>query len=186
MTGSILLTSEEKAGGTRKDKNVFAIQTPVAIFVGWRMERGDSTKPAAVRYTRIEGPRKEKLDKLASIKSSSDLAWKKVPSDWLAPFRPRTKGNFMDWPLLTDLIPWQYSGIETKRPWPIAPDKDTVVTRWAVLLTSNDKQVLMKESGDRTIELGQSERASFAPLSLRSFTSRYPDFASSGLGSLIG
>jgi hypothetical protein len=28
--------------GTRKDENVFAIKTPVAIFIAWRKEKKDS------------------------------------------------------------------------------------------------------------------------------------------------
>lgn len=43
--------------GTRKDDNVFAIQTPVAIFVAWRKAKPNPETLATVRYTRIEGTR---------------------------------------------------------------------------------------------------------------------------------
>jgi hypothetical protein len=151
--------------GTRQDENVFAIKTPVAIFIGWRKAKKDSGRPAVVRYTRLEGTREKKLEKLAAIKSSVDLEWKKVPSEWQASFIPEMKGHFMSWPLLTDLMPWQYSGLETKRPWPIGSDKDVLVRRWAALLASENKSELMKESGDRTIGLSQLDfLPPYAPL----------------------
>ncbi len=160
--------------GTRKDENVFAIQTPVAIFVAWRKEKKDCAKPAVVRYARLEGTRDEKLEKLAAIKSSVDLEWKKVPSEWQASFIPEMKGNFMSWPLLTDMMPWQYSGLETKRPWPIGSDKDVLMRRWAALLASEKKSELMKESGDRTVGLSQLD---FLPpyASLRAISLLPPD-----------
>jgi len=64
--------------GTRKDENVFAIQTPVAIFVAWRKGKGDPDTPATVRYTRIEGTRDEKLAALEAVTSIDDLDWKAV------------------------------------------------------------------------------------------------------------
>jgi len=143
--------------GTRKDENVFAIQTPVAIFVARRKERKDNEKPAIVRHARLEGTREEKLKKLASIGSSADLAWKKVPSEWLAPFRPEIKGAYSQWPLLVDLMPWQHSGLETKRPWPIAPSEDVLLRRWTTLVASDNRAELMKESGDRTIGLSHKD-----------------------------
>ncbi|MCX6569513.1 MAG: N-6 DNA methylase [Candidatus Aminicenantes bacterium] len=147
--------------GTRKDENVFAIQTPVAIFVAWRKGKEDSEKPAVVRYTRIEGTRDEKLEKLASIGSTINLTWKKAPSHWQAPFRPEMIGNFMSWPPLTDMMPWQYSGIQVKRSWPIAPNPELLKARWENLLSSQEKKSLFKESGDR--EVGKAQADLFRP-----------------------
>jgi hypothetical protein len=67
--------------GTRRDENVFAIQTPVAIFVAWRKAKPQPDTPATVRYTRIEGTREEKLAALDSIALNSDLKWESVSSD---------------------------------------------------------------------------------------------------------
>ena len=74
--------------GTRKDENVFAIQTPVAIFVAWRKTMKSTDDPATVRYTRIEGTREEKLAALGKVKSAENLKWEKVPVELQAPFRP--------------------------------------------------------------------------------------------------
>jgi hypothetical protein len=137
--------------GTRKEKNVFSIQTPVAIFVAWRKTKPDPATPAVVRYTRIEGTRQEKLFALNEVTSESLLQWHLVSHEWQAPFKPLMSGTFSDWPLLTDLFPWQNSGVECKRTWPIAPDKHILRVRWAALSRSENKKDLFKETRDRKI-----------------------------------
>ncbi len=141
--------------GTRKDENVFAIQTPVAIFVAWRKAKPNPDSPATVRYTRIEGTREEKLATLDSIGSSSDLKWEVAPSDWQAPFRPKSTGSFSTWPSITAMLPWQHSGIECKRTWPIECEREVLIQRWGNLLASSERATSMKESGDRTVSLSQ-------------------------------
>lgn len=143
--------------GTRKDENIFAVQTPVAIIVAWRKAKKDSGQPAAVRYTRIDGSRQEKLEKLALVYSATNLKWERISPVWQARFRPEGKGKFTTWPLLTDIMPWQYSGIETKRSWPIAMEKGILLRRWETLLASDKRAELMKESGDRTVSLSQND-----------------------------
>ncbi len=141
--------------GTRKDENVFAIQTPVAIFVAWRKAKPDPNTPAIVRYTRIEGTREEKLRALDAVKSSGGLKWEIVPSDWQTHFKPVSSSNFALWPPLTDLLPWQNNGVQCKRTWPIAPTTELLETRWKEFLKAPDRGIAMKESGDRTISLKQ-------------------------------
>ncbi len=119
--------------GTRKTDNVFAILTPVAIAVAVCFRRPDRKKPATVHYTRIDGSRAEKLQKLDSVTDFGDLKWETCPTDWQAPFRPAGKGNYFKWPLLTDLMPWQHSGVKVGRSWPIAPDENTLRSRWRTL-----------------------------------------------------
>lgn len=139
--------------GTRQDENVFAIQTPVCIFVAWR--RGRKVKdapPAAVRYVRINGTRAEKLRALDAIMKNGDLAWEPVPSGWHAPFKPAGTGDFFTWPNLTDLMPWQHSGGEIKRHWPISPQQSLLKERWEVLAKSPAKAMLFKETRDRKID----------------------------------
>lgn len=141
--------------GTRKNENVFAIQTPVAIFVAWRKAKPNPDTPATIRYSRIEGTREEKLEILDAMKSGDDLKWVRVASDWQAPFKPALQGVYSKWPLITDLFPWQHSGIECKRTWPIECEKDVLISRWKGLLNTSDRAAAMKESGDRTILLSQ-------------------------------
>jgi hypothetical protein len=141
--------------GTRKDENVFAIQTPVAIFVAWRKENKNTSRPAKIRYVRIEGDREAKLSSLSGIRTASGLKWENAASEWQAPFLHKHSSLFSGWPLLIDILPWRYSGLETKRPWPIAPARAVLTDRWEHLLSAGDRAQNMKESGDRTIDSSQ-------------------------------
>ena len=139
--------------GTRRDENVFAIQTPVAIFVGYRKGRSCPNTPATVRYTRVAGTREEKLRQLDAIRSEADLQWTAVSDGWQNSFKPKTEGTFADWPNLTDLMPWQQSGCKLNRTWPIGPSIDLLKERWKTLVTTKkaERPVFFKESRDRKI-----------------------------------
>jgi len=137
--------------GTRKEENVFAIQTPVAIFVAWRKKVKDDDTPAIVRYTRIEGTRDKKLTTLKKVRIAMDLKWETAPNQWQAPFRPATTGDFNKWPRITDIFPWQQPGVGFYRTWPVAPDTATLTLRWKTFVSSQDKETLFKETRDRKI-----------------------------------
>ena len=137
--------------GTRRSDNVFAIQTPVAIAVTFRADKAKLDVSAVVRYTRVEGTRREKLTKLDAIDDFDSLNWRDCPGEWQAPFRPMGEGEYFSWPLLTDLMPWQHSGSQLKRTWPIGPDKETLEKRWGVLLNSSDRETLFRQTSYRTI-----------------------------------
>ena len=143
--------------GTHKSENVFAIQTPVAIAVALRSEKVAAAKPADIHYALIEGTRAEKLAVLDDIDgfAHSSLKWQDCPEDWQAPFRPAGKGDYFTWPLITDLMPWQHSGAQFKRTWPIAPDGELLERRWRALLASPNREHLaksFKETRDRKIQ----------------------------------
>lgn len=137
--------------GSRKDENVFAIQTPVAIAIAVRYGQADRNAQANVRYTRIQGSRREKLDALDNVTSFSDLSWESCPSGWQDPFRPVGVGPYFAWPALADLFPWQHSGAQIKRTWPIGPDPTTLQRRWDGLLNAPDRRVAFKETRDRKV-----------------------------------
>ena len=139
--------------GTRKDENVFDIQIPVAIAIAVRTEKANTESPAKVKFVNIAGTREQKLTKLEAINSFSKLEWQDCPEDWQAPFRPRDERIFFSWPLLTDLMPWQQSGIQFQRTWPIAPDTETLFNRWSNLLSTNSMDLAraFKETRDRKI-----------------------------------
>ncbi len=138
--------------GTRQDDNVFVIQTPVAIAVAVRDPETDEDEPARVYYTRIEGNRAEKLEALEAITALDSLTWQACPDDWQAPFRPAGEGPYFTWPLLTDLMPWQHSGVQLKRTWPIGPDVETLQRRWQGLLNAQDRGKAFRETRDRRID----------------------------------
>lgn len=134
--------------GTRMDDNVFAIQTPVAITVAVRYGGPQFNTPAKVHYTRIEGTRSTKLHSLETLQSLNDLKFKTCPNDWNGGFRPEGAGSFFNWPLLTDLMPWQQSGVKAGRSWVIAPNKDVLQKRIKYLISApaSDRGELFKNS----------------------------------------
>jgi hypothetical protein len=138
--------------GTRQDDNVFAIQTPVAITIAARYgTAAQSDKPATVHYSRIEGTRAAKLHQLETLQSLADLKFEDAPTAWDAPFRPAGKGDYFDWPLLTDLMPWQQSGVQLKRTWPIGVTVEILQERWRKLLAASDQVSAFRETPYRTI-----------------------------------
>jgi hypothetical protein len=154
--------------GTRKSENVFAIQTPVAIAIAARYGKPNRRRPAKVRYARIVGTREEKLRALDGVSSFASVQWEDCPDDWLAPFQPAGKGEYFDWPLLTALLPWQHSGVQLKRTWPIGPCKETLQTRWRGLLLARDRSCAFHATGDREIDgiyqVALTDDADFRPV----------------------
>lgn len=126
--------------GPRKTSNVFAIATPVAIAVGIRHAEPRPHEPATVWYTRLDGDEPAKLAGLEAIGTFDDVAWRRCDDEWLAPLTPPGEGDFFSWPALTDLFPWQHSGVQMKRTWVIAPDRDTLRIRWQTLLGASPQE----------------------------------------------
>lgn len=116
--------------GARKEQNVFAIQTPVAICLAVRSQSADSGRPARVRYTRISGDRDEKLRALAAFSQLSDLEWREADAGWHAPFVPASAESWLRHPKLADLFPLQLPGPMLNRTWPVAPTRDVGEERW--------------------------------------------------------
>ena len=137
--------------GARKSDNLFVIRTPVCIAVAVRVKEAMEDTPAVVHYARIEGTRDQKLGALEAITGFPAVDWQDCPTDWQAPFRPTGRGVYFDWPLLTDLMPWQHSGVQLKRTWPIAPDVGTLERRWHGLLNSEDRSKAFRGTGDREV-----------------------------------
>ncbi|MDE0157889.1 MAG: N-6 DNA methylase [Gammaproteobacteria bacterium] len=162
--------------GTRQSENVFAIQTPVAIAIAIRLKGVDPDEPATVHYTCIEGTRKEKLAKLDTIHDFDAVKWQDCPTDWQDPFRPMVENSkYFSWPLLTDLMPWQHSGVQLKRTWPIAEGLELLGRRWEGLMQAADRAAAFRETGDRTIHgnyrnnlSGQSDSTAIALLPTKS------------------
>ena len=138
--------------GTRQSENVFAIQTPVAIAVAVRYGEARKEAPAEVRYACLDGTRDQKLKALDAIADFASLTWQDCPDDWQAPFRPAATGKYTTWPPLIDLLPWQHSGVQLKRTWPISPAKETLEQRWRSLLAAKDRSTAFRGTGDREVD----------------------------------
>lgn len=140
--------------GARKTENVFDIQTPVAIAIGVRKGSGDREKPATVRYAKIKGSRRQKFDALHRIVRFSSVDWQNCPRDWYAPFKPEGEGAYFDWPALTDIFPWQHSGVQFKRTWPIGESEEVLRDRWShfTSLSVNERRRAFRETPSRKLE----------------------------------
>lgn len=140
--------------GSVKTENVFAIQTPVAITMACRTGDADLERPARVRHVRIEGSREEKLSVLQDIRALSDADWRDCPEGWLDPFCPKGEGEYFAWPALSDIMPWQHTGVMVSRTWPIAPDEETLALRWRSLLRAEveGRAVAFKEDKFRKLQ----------------------------------
>ncbi len=139
--------------GARKTENVFAIRTPVAIAIGVRNGPPQPDTPAKVWKTRLTGSEQQKLAVLNSVASLSDLDWRECSQEWGATFFPAETGTFSDWPMVTDVFPWQHSGTQLKRTWPIGETKGVLVKRWRSLLemSAGKMNSAFRETGDRKV-----------------------------------
>ena len=137
----------------RQSSNVFAIRTPVAIAIAARFGEAASPTPARTRYARLEGSKAEKLDALGRIKSLEDLTWHDVPDTHGVAFVPRRRSEYSAWPALTDLFPWQTSGCQMKRTWPIGPTPEVLRQRWVRLLElpAEERHSAFRETRDRSV-----------------------------------
>lgn len=136
--------------GARKTENVFAIRTPVAIAVGVRYGESAADQPAVVRYAKIAGSRAEKLAAIGEVEKFEDLPFEECFDGWQDVFLPKSTGEYFSWPLLTDVFPWQHSGVQLKRNWPIGETKQVLERRWEGLLKAEDRAAAYRET-DRKI-----------------------------------
>ncbi len=148
-----ILDLEGGQNGARKTENVFAIKTPVCIATGIRHAAKKKTPLAKVRYACITGTREEKLAKLKAIGGFGDVAWDDCFDGATEPLLPKRVGNFFAWPLLTDLWPWQHSGGEIKRSWPIGETREVLAERWSALVAAPtaEKAAAFFETRDRKV-----------------------------------
>ena len=139
--------------GARKTENVFAIRTPVTIAIGVRDGEPHPDSPARVRKVLLTGTEREKLEALDAAESLSGLEWRECPSKWDAPFMPTQAGGSFDWPAVTDVFPWQHSGMQFKRTWPIATTPHVLADRWRALVEHpvDARGPSFRETRDRTI-----------------------------------
>ena len=139
--------------GARKTDNVFAIRTPVAIAVGVRYGPPSPDTAARVHKVKLTGSEREKLETLDSVESFDDLDWRECSRNWDEPFYPTGTGAYMDWPIVTDVFPWQHSGVQLKRTWPIGESRELLEQRWRFLLSQplEERARLFRETADRNV-----------------------------------
>jgi hypothetical protein len=135
----------------RASENVFPIRTPVAICLGFR--RSTSHARARVHYARLDGSRAAKLDALDAIGSVNGITWQAAPDGSGDAFAPRPRSEYASWPSLCELFPWQVSGAQLKRTWPIASTPEVLRARWQQLLRlpPDERAYAFGPTRDRTL-----------------------------------
>jgi hypothetical protein len=140
----------------RRTENVFPIRTPVAIAMGIRYSAHVAGRPAAVHYTRLTGNRSHKLAALDAMRHLAQVPWQSAGVGPCLPFVPNARGDYATWPKLTDLFPWQVSGAQLKRTWPIAATPAVLRERWVRLLdlptSGTERATAFKETRDRDLD----------------------------------
>lgn len=114
------------------------VQQPVCIVLALRRSAIKEEKPAVVRFRSLsEGSRDLKFNELAAI-TLEDQDWVQAPAEWRAPFLPAGAAEWTGYPALEDLFTYNGSGVMTGRTWVIAPDAESLRTRWKVLVSERD------------------------------------------------
>jgi len=126
--------------GAHKDPNIFDIETPVSIVTIGRFGAGDEGTPAKGWHRRVVGSREEKLHYLGTqAPSVGDSEWAALSTGWHAPLAPLAgAAGWQDFPLLTDLFPWQQPGCKFGRTWPIGPSASLLAARWSRFVSTDD------------------------------------------------
>ena len=156
-----IIDLEGDSRGTRRTENVFDIQTPVAIAIGIRDGGPNPGQPAKVNKTKLTGSASSKLAVLSDDVSFAKFEWQECMNGWEAPFHHKNKEDYDDWPKVTEIFPWQHSGVQFKRTWPIGETRDVLINRWEQLRDSSGKyrhssdedqlKAAFKETRDRIV-----------------------------------
>jgi hypothetical protein len=123
-----------------------------------------SSAPAKAHYVKINGQRNDKLQKLDAITAFADLNWKTCMDGVLEPFLPEPSKEYAAWPDIRDLAPWQISGAQFKRTWPIAESRELLNRRWEALLSypGSERAEVFQETRDRLVASPPDPRRSSA------------------------
>lgn len=153
------------------------VQQPVCIVIAARWRAESKTTLARVRWQAIpSGPRDQKFDALRDLRLDGP-GWQNCSDgrDGRAPFMPASSGQWAQFPSLEDLFVYGGSGVQPMRVWVVAPDAESLVTRWKRLIDapSDEKQTLFHPTlragipADRHIDSVIKESIPGYPLNLR-------------------
>jgi hypothetical protein len=116
------------------------VQQPVCIVLAARKQGKAEDKSAVVRFRALpKGHRDQKFTALQMC-SLQDAVWESCSTDWRAPFLPVAKGLWSEFPKLEGLFSYNGSGVMAGRTWVIAPDTESLETRWKRLISEKDPE----------------------------------------------
>lgn len=142
-----------------------AVQQPVCIVLASRSPANDPKEPARARFLSLaKGRREAKFAQLSKI-TLDGKGWSDCPKDWRAPFLPASAGGWANYAPLDSLLGDCGSGVMPGRTWIIAPDAQSLESRWSKLITEPSKDTRTTlfhphEGGDKTIAKGSSKELS--------------------------
>lgn len=106
------------------------VQQTICIVLAARTRANDSEVPARVLFRALPKARREvKFATLAEY-STSDPAWIEADPEWTAPFLPARTGDWASFTPLASLFVWSSPGVKTHRTWVVAPDAESLASRW--------------------------------------------------------
>ena len=105
-----------------------------------------------INYKLISNSAKAKLNYLNNNDIINILDWTKCDS-YQDTFLPIASNKYSSWISLKNIFPWQHSGTQFKRLWPIAESKEVLVKRWKklVALPKNQRAEAFIETDARLI-----------------------------------
>ncbi|QZY84650.1 N-6 DNA methylase [Micrococcus luteus] len=133
---------------------VFAIQTPVAVGIFVRNSQASPEVPAPIYYREVAGTRAQKFAQFPEIHLNGE-GWLEAPTEWRAPFTPKSGDTWSSFPSVRDLYPWYSTGLSTNRTWVYSPSPDVLQLRLNTVVAERDpeaKSVLFKESRDANLK----------------------------------
>jgi hypothetical protein len=132
---------------------VFNIETPVVIAMFIRTNGTDTTTPAVIQHTTLQGTYPEKMRTLSTL-TLDDARWTPVRDAWTAPFTPAPAGTWDSYPAISDVMPWYITGVTSNRGWVYSPSASTLDERFKRLTQEPDaktKADLLKTTDTSTI-----------------------------------
>src|SRR3989337_2744962 len=110
--------------------------------------------PARVHKAKIRGTTQGKLDALRGLATLGDLTWVECSRDWDAPFYAVGASAYFNSPKVTDIFPWQHSGVQMKRTWPVGETPGLLEERWRRFTDSDvhGRRSAFRETRDRKID----------------------------------
>ncbi|MEJ7634719.1 type ISP restriction/modification enzyme [Aeromicrobium sp.] len=133
------------------------VQQTLSIGIFVRGVDVSEDTPADISYVALSGRREDKYRALEALTLDSP-SWRKARTGWQAPFTPAADSSWDDYPALNDLMPWTAPGVKANRTWVYAPLAETLVERWRLLTSEDDRseQVrLFKASRDSAPDRGK-------------------------------
>jgi hypothetical protein len=148
-----VLDLEGDQRGTRVTENVFCITIPVCVGTLVASAPPNRAVVANGHYRRVTGSRDEKLTTCDGWRRLGDVNWVRVEGNWRSPLMSGGSVAYDSWASLTNVFPWQHSGAQFKRTWPIDSTKDVLAARWKAMLAAkpDSRAELFRESRDRKV-----------------------------------